>query len=96
MVSVKFDVLAGGPWLAWTTWDQHGRAVEEVTLDTMSVTSIHSRYDGVTRIITTTSVLLVHESIGTVTSWVIAARRGVSEPSLIFGEAPEGEEVLGD
>jgi hypothetical protein len=86
VVTVKFEVLAGGPWLSWAVWDQHGEAVEEVTLDTMSVTSIHSRYDGVTRVITTTSVLLVHESIGEVTRWIIAARRGLAHADDVFLE----------
>jgi hypothetical protein len=86
VVKVKFEVIAGGPWLGWTTWDQYGRAVEDVTLDTMSVTSIHSRYDGVTRVITTTSVLLVHETISQVTRWVIAARRGLAHADEVYAE----------
>ena len=93
---IRWEVLAGGPWLAWVVWDQNGRAVEEVTLDTMAVTSIHSRYDGVTRVITTTSVLLVHESIGEVTRWVIAARRGAAHPDALFDHAPESEDCLGE
>ena len=91
---IRWEVLAGGPWLAWVVWDQHGRAVEEVTLDTMAVTSIHSRYDGVTRVITTTSVLLVHESIGEVTRWIIAARRGLAHADDVFLEdVPHPEAV---
>ena len=94
MVTVKFEVLAGGPWLSWAVWDQNGEAVEEVTLDTMAVTSIHSRYDGVTRVITSTSVLLVHESIGEVTRWIIAARRGLAHADDVFLEdVPHPEAV---
>ena len=93
---IRWEVLAGGPWLAWVVWDQNGEAVEEVTLDTMAVTSIHSRYDGVTRVITTTSVLLVHESIGEVTRWIIAARRGAAHPDALFDATPESEDCLGE
>jgi hypothetical protein len=84
-VVVRFEVIAGGPWLAWAVWDQTGEAVEEVTLDTMAVTSIHSRYDGVTRIMTSTGVLLVHESIGEVMR-IIAARRGLKHADDVFAE----------
>jgi hypothetical protein len=91
---IRWEVLAGGPWLAWVVWDQSGQPVEEVTLDTMAVTSIHSRYDGVTRVITTTSVLLVHESIGEVTRWIIAARRGLAHADDVFVEdVPHPEAV---
>jgi hypothetical protein len=37
-------------------------------------------------VITTTSVLLVHESIGEVTRWIIAARRGLAHADDVFLE----------
>jgi hypothetical protein len=97
---VNYHVLAGGPWLSIVVVDRTGACVESLTLDTMQVVSVGTRFvgdePGAARITTTAGVYVVPDGASVVTLWVIAARRGAAHPDALFDATPESEDCLGE
>lgn len=97
---VGYEVMAGGPWLSMVVFDRTGACVESLTLDTMQVVSIGTRYvgdePGAARITTTAGVYVVPDGASVVSLWVIAARRGLAHPDMLEASPVEVEEVLGE
>ena len=97
---VGYEVVAGGPWLSIVVFDRTGACVETLTIDTMQVVSVGTRFvgdePGAARITTTAGVYVVPDGASKVTLWVIAARRGAVHPDLLESTTVEVEEVLGE
>jgi hypothetical protein len=98
---VGYEVVAGGPWLSIVVFDRTGACVETLTIDTMQVVSVGTRFvgdePGAARITTTAGLYVLPDGSSVVSLWVIAARRGLSHPDLLDGrDMAEVQEVLGE